>query len=86
VTVETFTAGLSAMAAPVRLGNRRPIGVITIAGPTVRFTEKRMHALAPELLSLCDQMAAASGTSPFFQGAHSGNGGPKSGRLPIYAA
>ena len=86
VTVETFTAGLSAMAAPVRLGNRRPIGVITIAGPTVRFTEKRMHALAPELLSLCDQMAAASGTSPFFQGAHTGSGGRKSGRLPIYAA
>ena len=86
VTVETFTAGLNAMAAPVRLGNRRPIGVITIAGPTVRFTEARMHALAPELLALCDQMAAASGTSPFFQGAHSGNGGPKSGRLPIYAA
>ncbi|MEJ8814040.1 IclR family transcriptional regulator [Variovorax ureilyticus] len=86
VTVETFTAGLNAMAAPVRLGNRPPIGVITIAGPTVRFTEERMHALAPELLSICDQMAAASGASPFFQGAHSGSGGRKSGRLPIYAA
>lgn len=86
VTVETFTAGLNAMAAPVRLGNRPPIGVITIAGPTVRFTEERMNALAPELLAVCDQMAAASGTSPFFQGAHAGSGGRKSGRLPIYAA
>jgi IclR family transcriptional regulator, acetate operon repressor len=85
VTVETFTAGLNAMAAPIRLGDRAPIGVITIAGPTVRFTEQRMHALAPDLLAICEQMAAASGTSPFFQGAHSGHG-RKPGRLPIYAA
>jgi DNA-binding IclR family transcriptional regulator len=85
VTVETFSPGLNAMAAPVRLGNRAPIGTITIAGPTVRFTEERMHALAPDLLSICEQMAAASGISPFFRGAHSANGQRQSGRLPIYA-
>jgi len=66
-TVDTYTLGLSAMAAPVRLAGQPPIGVITIAGPSARFTEARMDALAPELLAIAEQMAAASGTSPFFQ-------------------
>lgn len=66
LTKETFTAGLNAMGAPVRLNGRPPMGVITIAGPTVRFTEEKMRALAPELLSTAAQLAAASGASPFF--------------------
>jgi len=84
VTVDTYTAGLSAMSAPVRLANQPPIGVITIAGPTVRLTEERMKLLGPELQSFADQMAAASGTSPFFQKPM--NRPPLSvGRRPIYA-
>ena len=51
ITVETYTAGLNAMAAPVRLAGQPPLGVVSIAGPTVRFTEARMESLAPELLS-----------------------------------
>jgi DNA-binding IclR family transcriptional regulator len=66
LTKETFTAGLNAMGAPVRLNGQSPMGVITIAGPTVRFTEEKMRALAPELLSTAAQLAAASGASPFF--------------------
>jgi IclR family transcriptional regulator, acetate operon repressor len=66
LTQETYTAGLNAMGAPVRLKGQAPIGVITIAGPTVRFTEKKMRALASELLAVAAQMAAASGASPFF--------------------
>jgi len=67
VTVDTYTSGLSAMAAIVTPANGAPIGVITVAGPTARFTEARMAALAPELLSACQQMAAASGAAPFFR-------------------
>ena len=85
ITRETYTAGLNAMSAPVRLGAQAPIGVITIAGPTVRFTDERMKALGPELLSFAAQMAAASGTSPFFQKPL--NKSPVDiGRRPIYAA
>jgi IclR family transcriptional regulator, acetate operon repressor len=68
----------------VRLGLLPPIGVITIAGPTVRFTEERMKALGSELLSFASQMAAASGTSPFFQKPLN-KPAVTAGRQPIYA-
>lgn len=66
ITRETYSAGLNAMAAAV-LRQGQPIGAITIAGPSVRFTVKRMEALGQELLAIADQMAAASGASVFFQ-------------------
>jgi hypothetical protein len=45
-----------------------------------------MHALAPELLSVAGQLAAASSASPFFAktGAQVA-GNPNAGRTPIYA-
>ena len=86
VTLETYAAGLNAMSAPVRLAGRPPMGVVTIAGPTVRFTAERMAALAGELLSVADQLAAASGASPFFQKATVAQGAAlAAGRKPIYA-
>lgn len=85
VTCETFTAGLNAMAAPIKLANQPPIGVISIAGPTVRFTAERMNTLGPELISFASQLAAASGASPFF--AKAGTSNTATGKLkPIYAA
>lgn len=84
MTQETYTPGLNAMAAPVRLNGQPPIGIISIAGPTVRFTEARMQALGPELLSFAAQMAVASGASPFFSKPL--NKPPLDiGRQPIYA-
>ena len=64
--LETYTAGLNAMAAPVRLAGQPPLGTLSIAGPAVRFTPERMAALGPELLACAGQLAAASGSSPFF--------------------
>jgi DNA-binding IclR family transcriptional regulator len=84
LTQETYTPGLNAMGAPVRLKGQTPIGVITIAGPTVRFTEKKMRALASELLAVAAQMAAASGTSPFFSKRLSDATHPANA-TPIYA-
>lgn len=85
ITCETFTAGLNAMAAPIKLANQPPMGVISIAGPTVRFTTERMNALGPELRSFAAQLAAASGASPFFS--KPGIAAAASGKLkPIYAA
>ncbi len=66
VMCETYAVGLNAMAAPVRLAGQKPLGVVSIAGPTVRFTEERMRSLAAEILATAAQLAAASGASPFF--------------------
>ena len=49
---EVFAPAMTAMAAPLRGHNNVVLGVITIAGPLVRLTEKRMEALGPTLLSL----------------------------------
>ncbi|MEY5100181.1 MAG: hypothetical protein RJA36_2900 [Pseudomonadota bacterium] len=86
LTVDTYTPGLSAISAPVRFAGQPAFGVLTIAGPTVRFTRERMQALVPELLATADQLAAASGASPFFQlTAQTGGANPATGRKPIYA-
>ena len=86
LTVDTYSLGLSAMSAPVRFAGQPAIGVITIAGPTVRFTMERMQSLAPELLSVAQQLAAASGASPFFQlTTETAAPGDVKGRKPIYA-
>lgn len=86
MTVDTYSLGLSAISAPVRLAGQPAIGVLTIAGPTVRFTPERMEALAPELVSIAAQLAAASGASPFFSlTAETGAGSASAGRKPIYA-
>ncbi len=66
LTVETFTPGLNAMGAPVVLAGQSAMGVVTIAGPSARFTEDKMKALAPELVAMAGQLAAASRASPFF--------------------
>jgi IclR family acetate operon transcriptional repressor len=86
VTVDTYSLGLSALSAPVVLTGQSAMGVLTIAGPTVRFTEDRMHTLAPELLSVAGQLAAASSASPFFAKTGSiATGSLNSGRTAIYA-
>jgi len=86
MTTDTYSLGLSAMSAPVRFAGQPAIGVLTIAGPTVRFTAERMAALAPELLSIAQQLAAASGASPFFTlTADTGTPSGAAGRKPIYA-
>lgn len=87
MTTDIYGLGLSAMSAPVRFAGQPAIGVLTIAGPTVRFTPQRMQELGPELLSVAAQLAATSGASPFFQlTAGAGGAQAPAGRKPIYAA
>jgi IclR family acetate operon transcriptional repressor len=66
LTIDTYTAGLSAISAPVRFAGQPAFGVVTIAGPTVRFKTEKMQAMAPALINIAQQLAAASGASPFF--------------------
>jgi len=86
ITVETYSLGLSAMSTPVRLQGQPAMGELTIAGPTVRFTEERMTSLGAELMSVSAQLAAASGASPFFaQSSAITAESALPGRKPIYA-
>ena len=86
ITTDTYSIGLSAMSAPVRFAGQPAFGVLTIAGPTVRFTPDKMDALSAELLSTAQQLAASSGASPFFSlTAQTGAPAPSDGRKPIYA-
>lgn len=64
---EVFAPAMAAMAAPVRGSNGAVIGVITIAGPSVRLTEQRMLELGPVLLAAADEVAMASGGSAMFK-------------------
>lgn len=86
LTIDTYTPGLSAMSAPVRFAEQPAFGVLTIAGPTVRFTQERMQSLAGPLMDTAQQLAAISGASPFFQlTAETGQQPSLAGRKPIYA-
>ena len=87
VTTDTYTAGLSAISAPVRFAGQEAFGVLTIAGPTVRFNQERMLALGPELMNTAQQLATLSGASPFFQlTTDAGHAQVANARKPIYAA
>jgi DNA-binding IclR family transcriptional regulator len=86
ITIDTYSLGLSAISAPVRFANQPAIGVLTIAGPTVRLSLERMQGLAAELVNVAHQLAAASSASPFFAKTGMHSGVPASaGRTPIYA-
>ena len=84
LTTDTYTPGLSAISAPVRFAGQSAFGVLTIAGPTVRFNAERMAALGPELVATAQQLATLSGASPFFQ-LTAGTSASADGRKPIYA-
>jgi DNA-binding IclR family transcriptional regulator len=86
ITTDTYTPGLSAISAPVRFTGQPAFGVLTIAGPTVRFNAERMQALGPELVNTAQQLATLSGASPFFQLTTDTHRGVASDtRKPIYA-
>jgi len=63
---EVFAKGMTAMAAPVRRRDAPAIGVISIAGPLARLTEKRMRDLGPALLTAAAELAATSNASALF--------------------
>jgi DNA-binding IclR family transcriptional regulator len=86
MTTDTYTPGLSAISAPVRFAGQPAFGVLTIAGPTVRFNAERMQAMGPELVATAQQLATLSGASPFFQlTTETGKTAAADGRKPIYA-
>jgi IclR family acetate operon transcriptional repressor len=64
--VEMYAPGMTAMAAPVLRRGGEAIAVITIAGPLLRLTPKRMQELGPVLKAAAAEMGLASVNSPLF--------------------
>jgi DNA-binding IclR family transcriptional regulator len=64
---DVFAPGMGSVSAPVRAARGDVIGVVTVAGPLMRFDEKRMLAIGPHLLATANDVALASGSSAFFK-------------------
>ena len=55
---QTFEAGLAGIAAPITRRSRGDVvGVLSIAGPSVRLTADRMLELATPLLAACAELS-----------------------------
>ena len=68
--VESSAPGTSAMAAAVRHPvSGGVVGVVSVAGPTVRLTEARMHELAPLMLAAASELSDACRSSDYFAAA-----------------
>lgn len=70
---EVFAPGMTAMAAPV-YQRQEAIGVISIAGPKLRLSLERMHALAEPLLATAAELGPISNASALFGGPPLGKG------------
>ena len=68
VAVDSYIAGMAAMAVPVRYRGTGPVlGCLSIAGPAVRMTETRMEELVPALHAAALDLGKASVGSKFFR-------------------
>lgn len=69
VAVDTFLAGMAALAVPVRGADGAALGCLSIAGPAVRMGPDRMAALAPVLQAAARAVGEAAAGSALFRGA-----------------
>jgi DNA-binding IclR family transcriptional regulator len=61
LTIETFTPGMTALAASIVDTDGAPRGAVSIAGPCVRFPPERIAMFAPRLLETAAELGRASG-------------------------
>lgn len=66
MTHDMFGPGLASMAVPIRRKGEAPVGIVSVAGPTVRLPPERFMALASTVVVAADELASASTTSPLF--------------------
>lgn len=68
VAVDSYLPGMAAMATPVRYhGDGAVLGCLSIAGPAVRMTDRRMAELAPRLRAAADEIGEAAAASQYFR-------------------
>ncbi|MEZ5448836.1 MAG: IclR family transcriptional regulator C-terminal domain-containing protein [Thiolinea sp.] len=67
VCIDTHVPGISAMSTTIRQpGNDQLVGTISIAGPSVRFTEQRMESFVSDLFYAAQELGIASHAAPYF--------------------
>jgi len=72
---EAYAPGMNAMAAPVQRAGELATGVIVIAGPSSRFTLKRMQQFGRALIAAADELAMTGNASPLLKSANAGTWG-----------
>jgi DNA-binding IclR family transcriptional regulator len=76
VLAEAVHIGVAAVAAPVRhIGTGQVMGVLSIAGPHVRLSDKKMARLGPVLIQAAAELGAASAGSPLLRRGAAGSAG-----------
>ena len=60
VAIDSYLAGMAAMAVPVRRTDGEVVGCLSIAAPSVRLDAARMAELAPALRQAAEEIGAAS--------------------------
>lgn len=63
---DSMGPGTAAMATAIRDRHGIPLGVLSIAGPSVRLTTERIDTLAPALLGAAHELALVAPSSPLF--------------------
>ncbi|TVP46364.1 MAG: IclR family transcriptional regulator [Halomonas sp.] len=63
---DSMGPGTAAMATALRDRHGTPLGVLSIAGPSVRLTAERIDILAPALLGAAHELASVAPSSPLF--------------------
>jgi DNA-binding IclR family transcriptional regulator len=61
VTLEEFEIGLHALAAPIRSRDGEVIAALSASGPAYRFTEERIHEVAPVLIRGAEEISRRMG-------------------------
>lgn len=68
VATDSYMEGMTAMAVPLRRGDTDTmVGCLSIAGPAVRMTKKRVKELAPLLADAAKELSQAADASQFFK-------------------
>jgi DNA-binding IclR family transcriptional regulator len=68
-SIDELEDGLSALAAPVLGAGGVAVAALSVSGPSARLTSERIAALAPLLLSECDELARRLGHPDHARGA-----------------
>ena len=66
IATDSYLAGMAAIAVPV-LHAGRPLGALSIAGPSVRLTATRMQHLLPALRKAASRLGECADASGFFR-------------------
>jgi len=75
VIQDVYAPGMSSMAAPVKRADEPCTGVIVIAGPSSRLTQKRMTQFGPALLAAAEELAVSGNASPLLKSSNVGTWG-----------